>query len=107
MDHFFDDGISFISGLFLQAEQEPLAQSKQSQSTATDQHNGYNFNTYDNPEQQNTSDAWVLNTSTMKIHHPKCNDVKKIAPDNYATSNSSLEELRQNGYSECGHCFKK
>ena len=64
-----------------------------------------NFNTYDNASQQNTSDKYVLNTDSKKIHHPSCNDVRKIAPDNYQTTNSSLEELEAQGYTVCGHCF--
>ncbi len=63
------------------------------------------FDTYNNPEQQNTSEEFVLNTSTLKIHHPSCNDVKKISPENYETSSSSLEELEAQGYTKCGHCF--
>lgn len=65
-----------------------------------------NFNTYDNASQQQTEATYVLNTNTMKIHHPTCSSVKKIAPQNYATSNSSLEELINQGYSTCGNCFK-
>ena len=66
---------------------------------------GSNFDLYDNAAQQNTSDTYVLNTSTMKIHHPSCKSVKKIAPQNYSTSNSSIQELQAMGYSLCGNCF--
>lgn len=65
-----------------------------------------NFNSHDNASQQQTEATYVLNTNTMKIHHPTCSSVKKIAPQNYATSNSSLEELINQGYSTCGNCFK-
>lgn len=68
--------------------------------------NEANFNKYDIEEQQNTTDQFVLNTKTLKIHYPKCDDVKKIKPENYATSNSSKEELISQGYSLCGHCFR-
>lgn len=64
------------------------------------------FDTYDIPEQQNTSESYVLNTSTLKIHIPSCDDVKKIKPENYEPSSSSLEELKAQGYTTCGHCFK-
>ncbi len=67
---------------------------------------GSNFDTYDIPSQQETSDTYVLNTNTLKIHHPTCNDVRKISPDNYATTNSSIEELMSKGYTTCGHCFR-
>ena len=68
----------------------------------------YNFDTYRNYDNQNTSDTFVLNTSSksMKIHHPDCADVVKIKHENYATSNLSLAELIAQGYSTCGHCFK-
>lgn len=65
-----------------------------------------NFNTYDNSSQQQTEATYVLNTHTMKIHHPSCSSVKKIAPQNYATSNDSLDDLISQGYSTCGNCFK-
>ncbi len=65
---------------------------------------GSNFNTHDNAQQQNTSASYVLNTSTMKFHRPSCSSVKKIAPQNYSTSNSSREELISQGYSPCGKC---
>lgn len=67
---------------------------------------GSNFNTYDNPEQQQTEDAYVLNTSRHKIHYPSCASVAKIAPQNYATSNLSVAELEAQGYTTCGNCFK-
>lgn len=63
-----------------------------------------NFNTWDNPDQQNTSAKWVLNTSTMKIHYPRCSEVRRIAPQNYDTSNLSESELLAQGYTTCGRC---
>ncbi len=68
--------------------------------------NDYNFNKYNNKEQQKTSETYVLNTSTLKIHHPRCEDVKKISPQNYATSSETIDDLRSQGYSLCGHCFR-
>lgn len=67
---------------------------------------GSNFNTYDNAAQQQTNDTYVLNTSSMKIHYPSCRSVPKIAPQNYSTSSSSIDELIAQGYSTCGNCFK-
>ena len=67
--------------------------------------NGDNFNTYDNQEQQNTTEQYVLNTNTMKIHYPGCSSVPKIAPHNYATSSLSVSELEAQGYTTCGRCF--
>lgn len=65
-----------------------------------------NFNTHNNPEQQNTSMSWVLNTSSKKIHYPSCKSVSKIAPHNYSTSSDSLDILKTQGYDTCGNCFK-
>lgn len=41
--------------------------------------NSSNFNTYDNPEQQQTSAAYVLNTNTQKFHYPSCKSVKNCS----------------------------
>ena len=65
-----------------------------------------NFNTYNNADQQNTTDSYVLNTDSKKIHYPNCEYVKKIAPQNYRTSNLSVNELKGQGYTTCGICFK-
>lgn len=66
--------------------------------------NADNFDTYDNPEQQQTEATYVLNTSSMKFHYPSCKSVKKIAPKNYATSSASRDELISQGYDPCGNC---
>lgn len=77
------------------------------QTTATESNGGgYNFDTYYIPENQQTTETWVLNTSTMKIHHPDCKDVVRIKPENYSTSSLSIAELQVMGYTTCGHCFK-
>lgn len=68
------------------------------------QGNGTNFDTYDNPDQQQTSANYVLNTSTMKFHYPSCNSVKKIAPQNYGEFTGTREEAIAAGYSSCGKC---
>lgn len=83
----------------------PVEQESSSSNLITGSSNENNFNTYNNPDQQQTADMFVLNTSTFKIHWPNCNDVKKIAPENYSTSNLSISELENQGYSTCGHCF--
>lgn len=66
--------------------------------------NADNFYTYDNADQQNTDDKRVLNTSTKKIHYPSCGEVKKIAPQNYNTSNLSENTLLNQGYTTCKKC---
>lgn len=55
--------------------------------------------------QQPVAETYFLNTSTHKIHHSSCRDVKKIKPENYSTSNATVDELTAQGYSTCGHCF--
>lgn len=80
------------------------SQSSSSSSGSSGSGDGGNFNTYDNAQQQDTSASYVLNTSTMKFHRPSCSSVKKIAPQNYSTSNNSREELISQGYSPCGKC---
>ncbi|MEY8386709.1 stalk domain-containing protein [Oscillospiraceae bacterium 38-13] len=63
-----------------------------------------NFNTWNLPEQQNTTDRYVLNTKSLKVHEPSCREVPKIAPQNYLTSNADIETLFGQGYSYCGVC---
>lgn len=98
----------------LAAEEERIAQEAMAAQSENDGSGGgnsqepsggnSNFNTHDNPEQQQTSASYVLNTSTGKFHNPSCKSVAKIAPQNYATSNSSRDELIAQGYSPCGNC---
>lgn len=85
---------------------EKITQEETAQNNTGSSDNSDNFNTYDNDSQQQTDDTYVLNTSTMKIHLPSCSSVKKIAPNNYSTTNDSIDELISQGYSTCGICFK-
>lgn len=89
-----------------QAEAERVAaeQAAADAAAAQPQNLEDNFNTYNNPEQQQTASSYVLNTSTMKFHHPTCRDVKKIAPQNYSTYDGSRDDVIGQGYSPCGHC---
>ena len=64
---------------------------------------GSNFDTYDNPEQQQTSASYVLNTNSKKFHLPNCSSVAKIAPQNYATANNRADIMAQ-GYQPCKKC---
>lgn len=63
-----------------------------------------NFTKYNNKEQQETTDNYVLNKSTKVFHYPWCNDVAKIKPENYRTSNSTRDEIAAMGYKSCGRC---
>ncbi|MBR1931309.1 MAG: hypothetical protein IJ833_07565 [Lachnospiraceae bacterium] len=74
--------------------------SSETQDISTD--TSANFDAYYTPEQQQTEDTYVLNTNTMKIHHPYCKSVSKIKPENYATTNLSIAELEAQGYTKCG-----
>lgn len=48
---------------------------------------------------RNTTQTYVLNTSTKKYHKPTCSDVDRISSENYATSSTI-----PSGYTPCGHC---
>lgn len=80
--------------------ESPTEKAKESSVTSKNPNN--NFQTYDNEEQQNTNE-YVLNTSTKKVHRATCSDVKKIAPENYATI-SNLEDAYAQGYKGCKKC---
>lgn len=47
---------------------------------------------------------YILNTNTNKIHLPDCSAVKDINPDNKVTSNKTLDDLLNHGYTPCGIC---
>lgn len=80
---------------------EPTTKKAVSSSSSSKSSNN-NFQTYDNEEQQNTTE-YVLNTNTMKVHKASCRHVKKISPENYATI-SSLENAYAQGYEACKTC---
>ena len=46
---------------------------------------------------------YVLNTSSKKIHYPKCQAVEKIASDNYGET-YDYDGAIANGYEPCGIC---
>ena len=50
-----------------------------------------------------TSNSYVLNTNTMRIHYPGCSSVKKIMPENYAETSDFNGAIAQ-GYQPCGNC---
>lgn len=55
------------------------------------------------PVQQQSRKTYVLNTNTMRIHYPECKSVKKIKPENYATTNDYNKAVSE-GYKPCGNC---
>ncbi|WP_417134396.1 DNA/RNA non-specific endonuclease [Rubneribacter badeniensis] len=47
---------------------------------------------------------YVLNTSSKKIHRPRCEAVEDMTARNREESSATLEELAGEGYSPCGTC---
>lgn len=54
--------------------------------------------------QQESRGTWVLNISSKKIHRPDCTSVAKMKESNRQESDSSIEQLLQEGYTPCGNC---
>lgn len=50
------------------------------------------------------ADAWILNTSSMKIHIPTCSAAQKMSESNTLVSYESYDELIAEGYTPCGIC---
>lgn len=86
---------------------EPLSEAELKPETpkkSTSGNREENFDTWDTPENQKTESRYVLNLRSLKIHAPTCRTVPKIAPQDYATSNKSIAELKAEGYTRCGIC---
>ena len=50
---------------------------------------------------------FVLNTGTKKIHNYGCHYTNKLDPEKRLDIWGSLDSYYEEGYTECGHCFKK
>jgi len=50
--------------------------------------------------------AYILNTSSKKIHYPGCSSAKKISAANKAEHTGDYSALLEQGYTTCGICFK-
>ena len=50
-------------------------------------------------------ESYVLNTNSMKTHHPDCSSVAKMSAKNRQDVEASLDELLAQGYTTCGSCF--
>lgn len=97
--------LSSASGAVNGTETQTSTETPQDPALTTDSNTSQsNFDTYNNPSQQQTSSDYVLNTNTMKFHFPSCDDVPKIAPENYATFDGARDDVLNQGYSPCGHC---
>lgn len=103
-----DTGIWDISGTVSNTTDMPETTSSNNNNTGSPSHSGNsaNFNTYNNPHLQMTTDKYVLNTYSQVFHIPDCNDVADMAEKNYATSNNSFGDIVSWGYRPCGHCLK-
>lgn len=77
-----------------------------SSDTIDNRGNASNFDTWYIPENSETTESYVLNTNTHKVHYPGCRDVPKIAPQNYETWSGNLKDffLANPEYSACKHC---
>ena len=51
-----------------------------------------------------TTYAYVLNTSSKRFHLPACDSVPTISAKNKATTDKSRDELIAEGYRPCGSC---
>ena len=47
---------------------------------------------------------YILNTNTMKFHHPACSSAAEMGPENKKEFTGTREELLEKGYSPCGRC---
>lgn len=53
--------------------------------------------------------AYIVNLdkTSHKMHLPDCQDVKRMANDNYEERIATYSELRAQGFSACGHCMNE
>ena len=56
-------------------------------------------------EYEKQTRTYILNTNTKKIHLPDCRSVKDMAEHNKLECESTLSDLKQQGYSPCGRCL--
>lgn len=54
---------------------------------------------------QDTSQTYILNTNSKKIHYPDCSSVSKMNDKNKQEYTGTLEDLLEDGYTTCGICF--
>ena len=56
------------------------------------------------PEQEQGSTLYVLNTSSKKIHRPDCSGVASMAEHNKQETYETIASLTGRGYNICGIC---
>ena len=49
--------------------------------------------------------SYILNTNSKKIHLPTCSSVDDMAEHNKKECESSITELKKQGYDPCGRCL--
>ena len=86
------------------SEESRLLESSKNANTTNTRGNGNNFNTYDNEEQQNTT-QYVLNTSTKKIHRSHCRFVKRL-PLKIIVQQAICNRLLHKGTKNAKNAFK-
>lgn len=55
-------------------------------------------------EEISTAVTFLLNTSTKKIHLPDCGSLKLMSEKNKATTQKTMDELINEGYTACSNC---
>jgi competence protein ComEC len=78
--------------------------SAESPETGKDALSGDSPNRGESKSEASATSEWTLNTNTKKIHYPECRVVSRISPENYATSDKTVAELLNEGFTECGIC---
>ena len=61
--------------------------------------------THDGTPEPRTAYIVNLDKTSRKMHLPDCQDVRRMANDNYEERIATYSELRAQGFSACGHCM--
>ena len=56
------------------------------------------------PEIEQGTTLYVLNTRSLRIHRPECSSVKDIAEHNKKETYETFASLTNRGYKSCGSC---
>lgn len=87
---------------YVKAETKNNKSSEKNSSNYNDNANNKN-NDGNNSAKQN---KFVINKSTLKFHLQECNNTKSMKEENKETVNSTVDELKKQGYSPCKNCIK-
>lgn len=61
---------------------------------------------YTNSTNVTNETKYILNTNSKKIHKENCSLVTKMSASNKKETTESIDTLKDEGYTECGWCFK-